>query len=616
MCGIFCKIGKIDAPALDASLQAILHRGPDNQSSWSNEQVYLGHTRLSIIDVSENGNQPVFSHCGRYVIVFNGEIYNYQSLSDQYLKERFPSINFNSDTRVLLYLYLLMGQDCVGLLNGMFAFAIVDLEAKTLFAARDRFGEKPLYYTQMDGSLLIGSELRLFEQAGLPLRINMDAVGYYTHVGSFPQPYTIYQEVWQLPAAHRLLVHYGDDIPRVQAPEQYWQLPAVGSRSNSSLSYASALEQVQAQFSESVLSRLVSDVPVGLFLSGGIDSAAVLSVLASAGKEIACITCDFEDQAYSEFERTQITARHFGYDVKAYRVSTTDFASLYPGFIEAMDQPTVDGMNNYLISSFAKQFGYKVWLNGTGGDELFGGYPSFTQMEGRLAWAQRLSWLNFSLKGLNKTGLSMKWARLLYLLFHPHHPLSKAYLSARAFLPPNCSLLQASFYNNSCTNHILQAPWLADQKPDGFQMASFYETRFYLTNQLLRDADNFSMRFSLELRAPFLDHKLYELVYPMPAAWKKGGQVKKPLLVNSLAKPLAPEILIQKKSGFGLPHKAYLLQNIDEVTDTLTDRSITIWDQSLMQKNIALFKQGRINHDLIWMPYILNNWLKNRNVNL
>jgi len=622
MCGfvgvVKCdELNSEDILNFKTSLGIIKRRGPDATSFWNNNRVFLGHNRLSIIDISDRSLQPLFSDCGRFAIIFNGEIYNYQELIKAHLKHSFPHIDFSGDTITLLYMFKKYGELCLQFLNGMFAFAIIDLQKQTLFLARDRFGEKPLYYYFNKGNLFFGSEIKIFESLKLKLNIDIKSINYFSHLGSIPDPYTIYEDVRMLEPASFIEIKYKTEISII-TKGYYWSLlHTFKETGNKNYNLAEVNEAVQEQIVSSVRSRLVSDVEVGLFLSGGLDSASLLSTLKHLNRDIKCITCDFENPTYSEIERTKITASYFGYPLISHKITPVSMNEAIPSFLNSMDQPTVDGLNNYFVASFAKEHNIKVWLTGTGGDEIFGGYNSFYNIGKRIKLAKLNKFFKFNAIKLNKLFPWPKHDRLLYLLFHKHDTASKAYLTFRSALPPNASILRNNFINNEYIDLSFEYDPFSTVDIDDFQKASFFECKYYLENQLLRDADIFSMRHSIELRAPFLDHKLYDLIFPISQQRKVDGNGQlKPMLVNNLYNKLPQKVAVQKKTGFGLPHKEYLHNHSEEVLQIITDKSISIWDQRIIEKSFKRFKAGKLNPDVIWMVYILNKWLMSRNVSL
>ena len=623
MCGFVGGVKKDglnedDLHRLNSSLKVIENRGPDASSSWHDDRLFIGHNRLSIIDVTDNSKQPYFSDCGRYAIIFNGEIYNYKELVKKHLQNTYSHIDFRGDTIALLYMFKKYGKDCLSYLNGMFAFAIVDLHNKTIFLARDRFGEKPLYYFINNNYIYFGSEIKIFPHIlNTTLTVDIKSINYFTHFGSIPSPYTIYENIKKLEPASFIEVNYKENIS-ISAEGKYWTLlDKLRQKSREEYSRDEANHLIREQLVKTIESRLISDVEVGLFLSGGLDSASVLSTLKHLNKNIKCITCDFENPIYSELDKTKTTAAYFDYPLTSHIITEDSINTSIPSFISSMDQPTVDGLNNYFVASFAKSHNIKVWLNGTGGDEIFGGYSSFYNIGKRIKMAKANPFLKFNAHSINKIISNPKYNRFLYLLFHDHNYNSRAYITFRSALPPNATILNEGFINNQYVDTIFQKDPFEGVEIDDFQKASYYECSYYLANQLLRDADIFSMHYSLELRAPFLDHELYDLVFPMSEKLKvdRTGQLK-PLLVNNLYNPLPKKVATQKKSGFGLPHKEYLRKHSDEVLQVLTDRSINIWDQKMLLKSFKSFKEGNLNPDLIWMVYILNKWLMQKDVNL
>jgi asparagine synthase (glutamine-hydrolysing) len=595
---------------LDAALKLLTHRGPDASGRIDGAWLKLRHTRLTIIDLSASANQPLRSACGRYVLVFNGEIYNYQELYTRYLYGD-PAVNKDSDTSVLLHLFMRFGKHCLTLLDGMFAFAICDLEARKLFLARDRFGEKPLYWISFGGIFAFASELRAL-RAALPELVcdfDTEACAIYHMVGSIPAPRTIYRKVSALLPGHWLNFRDGEiQIGR------YWSLPAPVERRNAQ-SYEEQLALTRERLLDAVRSRMVSDVPVGLFLSGGFDSGSILSLLSSSGfKGINAICLDFPETEFSEYRLAKQTSEKFDAILHRRIITAEEFAASLPAFFAAMDQPTSDGFNTFFVCRAARDLGMKVWLSGVGGDEIFGGYPSFTRLRTLSMLAKFLGLVPATL--LESASSAVRRHPKLNRVVHlgdGGSPYVRAYQALRNSFPWRLarSVLSPMWDGSWCFPAALDSFYPEpNPRADFFQMASLFESSVYMRSQLLRDMDNFSMAHSLELRAPFLSHKLFESVYLMDRASKKSSKQAKPLLANALVNPLPEEVTRQSKRGFAFPIERWLRSFIRRsFEDVAFDPALKgIWDQEAVRQLWAGHLAGRINWGMMWQLYAFARW--------
>ena len=404
MCGIAGIAGKVDLDRVAAMTAAMTHRGPDDEGILVDREcdIALGHRRLSIIDVGRSGHQPMSYADGRYCIVFNGEIYNFRELRSE-LEQRGHRFATRSDTEVLLASYAEWGQDCVGRLRGMFAFAIFDRAARRpgdtrLFLARDRFGIKPLYVARMPGFIAFASELKALLASGLVGRqLDAHSVWLYLSLGSVPQPSTILSAVKALPPGHTMRITVGLDCPI----ERYWSLSeSAGGQSRqrgARLDAGETARELRRRLDEAVRYHMISDVPVAAFLSGGINSSAITGLMSATGQQkIATFSVGFESSKGTQSDElpfARIAAQRFGTVHEELVVTAADAAAAFPDLVKAIDQPSLDGTNTFLVSRAAGA-SYKVALSGIGGDELFAGYGHFrtlsrTRGEGSLAESSR-----------------------------------------------------------------------------------------------------------------------------------------------------------------------------------------------------------------------------------
>jgi len=609
-CGIKCDVDWTARTGF--AIKALSHRGPDGSSQLDDNWASLGHARLSIIDLSERANQPMRNATDRFAIVFNGEIYNFRDLYRRYLFD-IPEVNANSDTSVLLHLYIKFGKKALQLLNGMFAFAIVDFHAKKVFLARDRFGEKPLYWTHYNGTLVFASELKALKcmLGNSGLAIDAESQALYHMIGSIPAPRSIYTGVYAVEAGKWLTF----DGNRMEVG-RYWSLPSPRENDMDSHDGASVIEETRSELSNAVSSTMVSDVPVGLFLSGGFDSGAIMSVLSSLGTTQQIALClDFSEEEFSEFSLASQTARTYGSALRRRLVQPDEFLSSLDPFFDAMDQPTADGFNTYFVCKAAKEQGIKVWLSGVGGDELFGGYPSFRRLQRLSLLSTVLNYAPNSLVdfGANLSEFYPKISRVLHLGYRGNSTV-RAYQTLRNVFPWQ---IAKSLLSKQAWNPAWQFPAMLDAcyplpnpRMDMFQHASMLEAAVYMRSQLLRDMDNFSMAHSLELRAPFLAHTLFEKVFLLQSKFKVAHGRIKPLLADALSIPLPVAITSQSKRGFTFPIEKWLRTHIRKsFEETVLDPSCSqYWDLDHVQSLWKAYLSGKIGWGMIWQLYSFARW--------
>lgn len=603
---------------LSKSINLLQHRGPDHTGLYYNNGIYLGHKRLTIIDTNDSSNQPFFDNTKKWAIVFNGEIYNYKDLYNKYLTDN-QHVNKNSDTSVLLFLYIKFGVKCISLLNGMFAFVIVNLETRKFVLVRDRFGEKPLYWTENQDYFAFSSELKALSilPKNTKNTIKSESLLDYTLNGCISAPNTIFKDIQQLEAAHYIVVKNNNIIEN----KHYWDLMAETQKYKDIFNHKYNQNEIYNLTNEylnyAVSSRLVSDVEVGYFLSGGIDSASIVS-LASKTYHYPkkAITIDFNDVSLSEYKIAKITAQKFNIDLKRYIIEKDYFNRNIDSFFKYMDQPTVDGFNTFFLSIFAKEQNIKVWLSGVGGDELFCGYRSFQHLTKREKLRKSLKnilpdiVLMCLFKNFGTTNL--KLSKLIHLFMGSENDSLEAYNSLRRVIP----ILNA--------NKLIKEDLSNLAKPDksirninnieftnNLQKVSFLESGIYMKDLLLRDIDNFSMSSSIEVRAPFLEHNLWEFVMAIPADIRYKKSEKKTLLINSLNTNLPIEVINQPKKGFGFPLHTWLREDL-ELKDVILDTNFKdIWDLKYIENLYILFEKKKINWDVLWPIYSFNKWYLN-----
>lgn len=536
-------------------------RGPDAAGLWASEGVALGHRRLAILDLDSRANQPMVSTDERYAIVFNGEIYNFRELRRD-LETDGVAFRTTSDTEVLLALFARDGELMLPRLRGMFAFAIWDTHSHELFMARDPYGIKPFYYTQQKNGFLFASQIKTLLASGLVSTDSEAAglAGFYLW-GSVPEPWTLFRGVLALPAGHRLRVRAG--VP--DAPVCWHDIRAEWQRTSSRQSAADLHERVREAVEDSVRAHLVADVPVSVFLSGGIDSAAIAGMASELGANVEGITIGFQEFAGRHADEVPVAAAiaaHYGLPHHVRMVSSSEFEQDMPRILEAMDQPSIDGVNTWFASKAAAERGYKVVLSGIGGDELFCGYSSFRQIPRTAALGRAIA----ALPGAR----ALLGAPCAYLAKSCSQPkfagvpafmdsLEGAYFLNRSlFLPEELPALVGVDMAREGLARLGGSPpgmTRADTR-DGATAVGLLESTLYLRNQLLRDSDWASMGHSLELRTPLVDAKLLETLGPFVSGFTRGAG--KEMLAQSPKKSLPSVVVNRPKTGFSLPMATWL----------------------------------------------------------
>ena len=569
MCGIAGIISpKWDRRAREDAVARMVNRqqprGPDARGFHNQGPTTLGMCRLAIIDPA-HGHQPMVSSDERFSLIFNGTIYNYQELQAE-LAARGWIFKTKSDTEVLLAAYALDGAACLGTLRGMYAFAIWDAQAQTLFAARDSFGIKPLYYAQLpDGGLAFASELNALLASGHVSReIDPLSVSEYLAWFSVPAPRTIYRGIANLPPGHWLKVN-----AEGRCQTAAWdQLPAPTGSALITTNYHDFVHGLRHQLDDTIRAHRVADVPVGAFLSGGLDSTAIVGLMVKSGAtQLKTFSLIFNEAEFSEQTSARLAAAAFGTEHHEELITGARVATDLPRILASFDQPTGDGINTYYASQMARQGGVTVALSGLGGDELFGGYPSFRDLP-RLhrllpAWRRVPRKLRAALVNQLRARPSTRARKLADFLAHARDLHELASLQRRV-LPETARLaLLAPEARAQARRLGPNHPMLDDftselMGADPFQIISAWELRTYLANVLLRDSDVFSMTHSLELRVPFVDRKLLAWLWAQPTHFKYNARSPKKALADATADLVPSAIRARHKQGFTLPFSRWL----------------------------------------------------------
>jgi asparagine synthase (glutamine-hydrolysing) len=636
MCGICGVIGIDDPvasePILRRMLAPLIHRGPDDEGLLIAPRAALGMRRLSIIDLP-GGAQPLWNEAGTRAIVFNGEIYNFRELRRE-LESAGHSFRTHSDTEVIVHAYENWGADCVSHLRGMFGFAIAELPEgrggpiARVFLARDRMGIKPLYYAIASGGVFVfASEVRAILASGLIAReIAPDAVASYVLFGSVGEPETLVAGVRSLPPGYRLTVATAAPAAAV-SPESYWPAPQCTpphELSRNSASGASPARRLRALLEDSVEKHLIADVPIGVFLSSGIDSTALTALASQQRAGLHTFTLIFPEREFSEAEIARRTAKRFKTDHQELLIGGDDMLARIDEAVNAFDQPSMDGINTYFVSWAARQAGLKVALSGLGSDEIFGGYSTFRTAP-RLAHIARTAVLlpgalrgalaplaGAFVAGLNHADAGRKFEDA----WRDPDSFPDAYFFARAvFTPAHARQLgidPARLREGAWKSWIDDVAHAAHQLGDASAI-SWLELRTYMASTLLRDTDAMSMRHSLEVRVPFLDHPLVEYALSLTDTEKQIARRPKALLIEALADLLPEEVITQRKRTFTLPWEKWLRGAMrDRVAAGFAQWSPAL--ESVLPQQPAKrvwtdFLAGRTSWSRAWSLYVLQDWV-------
>jgi asparagine synthase (glutamine-hydrolysing) len=618
-------------------MEALWHRGPDEDGLLVAPSAALGMRRLSIIDLP-GGHQPVFNETGAVGIVFNGEIYNFRQLRTM-LEGRGHAFRTHSDTEVIVHAYEEWGEQCLRELRGMFAFAIWDARAcgtsgdaarrARIFLARDRLGIKPLYYAFAEGALLFASEVRALIATGrVAPRVAPDSLEAYLLFGSVAEPSTLVEGVFSLPAGHSL--SFSADAPPAKAePKPYWNfssaaLDGAAPRPNNLLD---AAKQLRPLLEETVRDHLIADVPLGIFLSSGLDSTALVALASQTQSDLHTFTVVFPEQAFSEAKISRKTANHFKTRHQEVLMTPDQLLAQLDDAVNALDQPTMDGLNTYFVSRAAHQAGLKVALSGLGSDEIFGGYSTFSTVP-RAEFVSGLGrWVPGPLRGL-MAGMAMRIAsgdavRKAAAAWRSPRDFPHSYYFTRLlFTPSRVRRLLSRYFADreegsaefSVCRQRMQDTARQAARLDSFTSVSCFELQSYMLNTLLRDTDAVSMASSLEVRVPFLDHRLVEFVARLPKAAKFRPGVPKALLVESLSDLLPEDVVGQSKRTFTFPWDVWLRGplgvRLSQDLANLTPELQKFMNPRAVRGAWQNFVIGHTNWSRPWSLYVLNEWVR------
>ncbi|HEY4799966.1 MAG TPA: asparagine synthase (glutamine-hydrolyzing) [Bacteroidia bacterium] len=603
-----------DEAKLRAMTASLLHRGPDGEGFFISNNIGLGHRRLSIIDLS-TGSQPMFNEDKSIAVVLNGEIYNYIELREE-LKASGYRFHTASDTEVIIRAYEKWGIDCQQKFNGMWAFALWDEKKKQLFISRDRIGEKPLFYSEHDHSFIFGSEIKSILAYGVPQIPRTELTEIYLMLGYIPAPYTFYENIYKLKAGHYLLVSQNSVLEK-----KYWDLPELDEE-NMIRDKSLVNETFESLLRDSVKIRMRSDVPFGAFLSGGLDSSAIVTLMSEISSyPVKTFTIGFKEKIFDERKLAQLVAQQCKTEHQEYMIEPDDFDAAIKKVMHHFDEPFGDSsaMPTGNVSKIAAQQ-VKMVLTGDGGDEVLSGYnsnkvekfaeqyrcfPSFIRsgLPGMVSFAAGLAGGNSRYK-LNQIAKALSFSNKSF----DERLLAKSWSS-----PEMAQQLIASSEKQIRLKDFLSDFFSGYNVKHPFYKLMVFQLKVLLPDDFLTKVDRMSMAHSLETRVPFLDHRLVEFMATVHRDVKMEGYTRKSVLRNTIGKRLPPALLRAPKRGFSLPLREWF-----------KDRSFETKLQSLYTSDFGLNgkaikkitednNSGKMDYgNLIWMLYLLKSWMHDR----
>lgn len=625
MCGIAgiinLKSPDVDRDTLKKMNDSLARRGPDDEGYAILPHAGLAHRRLSIIDLS-TGHQPMSSADGRYTIVFNGEIYNFLEIKKE-LEKTGTTFLTHSDTEVLLRLYEKKHEKCLEELNGMFAFAIWDAVEHTLFLARDRVGKKPLYYAQSGDFFVFASELKaLLEFPSIKRDLDPVALKHYLVYEYVPAPFSIIRNVNKLPQAHSLVLNCRTGSPKLC---RYWE-PSFQPPIEAPLD--AAMSELHGRLLKATEYRLIADVPVGVFLSGGIDSSSVVSLMSELreGRDIRTFSINFQEKSYDESDYSLAVARHFGTDHHEETLTAQGMLEILPEVCAYMDEPFADGsiLPTYLLSRFTRNQ-VKVALGGDGADELFAGYPTF--------FADRLARIYQALPQAIKKpaefmtrflpasekNMSLDFKVRQFLAGVSDKGVIKNQLWLAGFAPDQLgSLLREEVTHGTSRIDVLDLVRRemehCSSKNQNDQLLYFYQ-KFYMCDDILVKVDRASMANSLEVRAPYLDHHVVEYANRLPYHVKLRGRSSKFILKKIFRDRLPPQITSRSKKGFGIPIAGWFKNELRaDLLNTLSKERLQrdgLFRWGFVKQLLGEHLAGKRNHRKpLFVLYMLHKWME------
>jgi asparagine synthase (glutamine-hydrolysing) len=634
MCGIFGIVSlsdpiQVNESNIQRALETMKHRGPDERGHYIHNTpkvtVGLGHCRLSIIDL-QSGQQPLFNEDKSVAIVFNGEIYNFLELKQE-LEKRGHQFSTRTDTEVIVHLYEEFGEKCLQKLRGMFAFGIWDKNKQKLFLARDRIGKKPLFYFQGEDKVLFASEMKaLLVDGAIKKTIDPFAIDDYLSFLYIPSPRTIFKEIRKLPPAHYMVVQCANSPNNqieIKGPSEYWD---VEFKPEGTLSESEWAERLDGLFRECVAIRLISDVPLGAFLSGGVDSSAVVAYMAELLKNpVITNAIGFRERAFNELEYARIIGTKFSTDHHEYFVKP-DAMSILEKLAWHFDEPFADSsaIPTYYVSQMAKK-NVTVALSGDGGDEIFAGYIrrySLSRLENIWREVIPLFFRRYMIGPISrvypKGDYLPRWMRAKYMLMNlPLSPVEAYFRDMSCFLPEEKEKLYQKDFRRSLNgyspmNHFKS--FLGNSEiEDHLSRIQYIDFKTYLPEDILVKVDRMSMANSLEVRSPLLDHKFIEFVATIPSNLKLNGKTSKYIFKRTLENRLPDAILYRGKQGFSIPVESWLKNELREYAEDIlfSDKAKQrdYFDYDYVKKIWNHHLKGLRDHsDQLWTLLMLELW--------
>ena len=619
ICGIYAKDGlPEEARTLTRAMaEAIVHRGPDDDGFYADGPVSLGMRRLSIIDLS-TGRQPIHNEDRTVWVVYNGEIFNFPALRPE-LEARGHVFYTQADTEVIVHLYEEYGQDFVHKLNGMFAVALWDARARRLVLARDRLGIKPLHYAWSGDKLYFASEIKSLLKAGVPRDIDLRSLSRFFTFEYIPAPDSIFAGIKKLLPGHLMTVQDGRSEIR-----RYWDVRYAETKMKARPE-ADYAEEIAARLRESVRMRLLSDVPLGVFLSGGIDSSSVTALMSeTAGGRIRTFSIGFQEKTFDELEYARMVAERFGTEHTEFVVEPAHAAGLVPTLMEYLDEPLADAsiIPTYIISKMARRH-VIVALAGDGGDELFGGYDTYKAYK-VARWYRRVpGFLRRGIVGPLVRKLPASEKRLSFEF------KSKKFIAGAEYPPEIANTLWWGAYTPALKDKLFSPAFRAETDVDPFAPIAFHrpytnaadgldrlaylDLKLYLQDDLLVKVDRMSMANSLEIRVPFLDYTFVEFAATIPSRLKLKGWTSKYILKKAMAPRLPAEILKKKKIGFDIPLGPWMQNELRAfILDTLAPERLRrhgYFNEAFIRAILDEHMAGTHNHrQLLWPLVIFQFW--------
>ncbi|MBI3511430.1 MAG: asparagine synthase (glutamine-hydrolyzing) [Bacteroidetes bacterium] len=629
MCGINGIIGlngKSDhREQVQRMNNALAHRGPDDEGIFSENGITLGHRRLSIIDLSSAGHQPMqYEHAGKkYTLIFNGELYNFREIKKELQQEGFV-FRTNSDSEVVLAAYAKWKSDCLMQFNGMFAFAVYEHAAGEVFIVRDRMGIKPLYFFQNENEFIFSSEIRGIIASGLMKpEISETQTRDYFLYQTVHAPSTIIAGISMLPPGSYMQIRNNQNGTKKEKEIHQWWSPKIEA-GKEKFNYENVKKKVRQLLRDAVECRLVSDVPFGAFLSGGIDSSAIVALMTEvAVSKVKTFSVVFDDSEFSEAVYARRIAEKFKTEHHEIKLSPEDFLHELPAALDAMDHPGGDGPNTYVVSKATKQAGITMALSGLGGDELFCGYSIFKQA----AELERKKWLNVVPRAMRSAGgnIASKLKRGVAgdkrkaILSSSAVDFNSAYPFYRMVLMEDQirTIYDGRTRGGSAFDSAIKNINSGNSSHHLLSRVSMLEIGTYMQNVLLRDTDQMAMAHALEVRVPFLDYKLVEYVLSLPDEIKYPSTPKK-LLVDSLGDLLPREIVDRPKMGFTFPWKNWMKNELKSFCEvrlhSLGERKYfnakgldELWKKFLQD-------DPRVTWSRVWPLVALAHWLNKNGI--